>query len=292
MSIADVKYKELLSKILEEGVWDSSGNVRPVYKDGTPAYSKSIFGKQVKFKKGEVPVITSKKTPVQSSINEVVHAFFRLKTNDIKVFEELGIGYWGEWKLNDNSLGESYGRQLAKQKEWVLIDKETGLKQRLNQVDTLLHRLEHDPFSRRIMTNYWRPDDVADKALQECVYGTQFNVRPSKDSNKLQLDMILIQRSADMLLGIPSNWAGYYALQCALANLFDYEVGTFTHQMGNVHLYDNQIELVEELLEEPEYEQPDIYVNPNTTNFYNYGVEDIKYINYKHGKSFRSEVAI
>lgn len=292
MSVADKRYKTLIRQVLNSGVWDKSGHVRPVYSDGTPAYSKSIFGVQMQFDKGEIPVITSKQVPLQSSINEVVHAFFRLKTGDLKTFRKLGIGYWEEWALEDDTLGFSYGEQLAKQKEWMTTDRESGLKQRLDQVDALLHRLEHDPFSRRIMFSYWNPQDVSSKALQECAWAGQFNVRPSKESDKLQLDMVLIQRSVDTLLGLPSNWAGYYALQCALANLFNYEVGTFTHQMGNVHLYDNQIELAKELLDEPEFEQPDIYVNPNIKNFYDYTVDDIKYINYKHGKKFRSEVAI
>lgn len=285
MAQADKKYKNLINKILEEGVWDTDGNVRPVYADGTPAHSKSVFGEQVKFEKGEIPVVTSKKTPVQSSINEVVHAFFRMKTNKVSDFEELNIGYWGEWRLPDNTIGESYSAQLAKQKEWILTD-DSGLKQRLDQVDSILHKLKHDPYSRRIMFSYWNANDVHEKALQECAWSGQFNVRGN------QLDFLLIQRSVDTILGLPSNWAGYYALQCALANLFDYEVGTFTHQLGNVHLYDNQIELAKELINEPEFEQPEIWVNPDIKNFYDYTVEDIKYINYKHGKSFRSEVAI
>lgn len=156
----------------------------------------------------------------------------------------------------------------------------------MDQVDNILYRLKNDPYSRRIMFAYWNPNDVILKPLQECAWAGQFNVRNNK------LDFLLIQRSVDTLLGLPSNWAGYYALQCALANIFEYEVGTFTHQMGNVHLYDNQIELAKELLEQPEYKQPDIYVNSDIKNFYDYRLGDIKYLNYNHGKSFRSEVAI
>lgn len=279
MSIADIRYKQLLIEVLDKGEWDIDGNVRPVYQDGTPAYSKSIFGVQVKFEKGEVPIITSKKTPVISSINEVVHAFFRLKTTDIDTFHKLGIKYWDEWKQDDNTLGRSYAYQLTNQYEYI-----NGRK--LDQVDTILYKLKHDPYSRRIMFSYWNPNDVHEKALQECAWAGQFNVRGNR------LDFILIQRSVDLLHGLPSNWVGYYALQCALANVFGYEVGTFTHQMGNVHLYENQIELAKELIESPEYEQPEIWVNPNVKNFYDYGLDDIKVLNYKHGKSFRTDVAI
>lgn len=286
MSIADKRYKELLQKILDKGEWDKDGKVRPVYKNGKPAYSKSIFGEQVKFEQGEIPIITSKQTPVQSSINEVVHAFFRLKTTSVDDFENLGVKYWREWADSDNTVGRSYAHQLATQTEWMLTNPKTGLKQRLDQVDAILHRLEHDPYSRRILFSYWKPEDVHKKSLQECAWAGQFNVRNNR------LDFILVQRSIDSLLGLPSNWAGYYGLQCTFANLFGYEVGTFTHQMGNVHLYDNQIELAKELIEAPEYEQPSIWVNPEIDNFYDYGIDDIKIVNYKHGKSFRSEVAI
>lgn len=290
MSVADKKYKKLLKKTLEQGVWDKNGDVRPVYKNGEPAYSKSIFGEQVKFEKGDLPIITSKHVPVQSSINEVVHAFFRLKTNSVEDFKELGIGYWKDWELPDGTIGESYGKQLAKQKESLFVEGRL-FPLVLDQVDNILYNLKHNPYSRRIMFSYWNPRDVRKKSLQECAWSGQFNVRPNKEG-KLQLDFLLIQRSVDLLLGLPSNWVGYYALQCAFANLFNYEVGTFTHQMGNVHLYDNQVKLAEQLLDEPEYEQPKLWVNPNVKNFYDYTVDDIKVIDYKHGEKFRSEVAI
>ncbi|WP_368900706.1 thymidylate synthase [Oceanobacillus oncorhynchi] len=279
MSIADVKYKELIRNILENGEWDDDGEVRPVYSNGKPAHSKSIFGVQVKFEPGEVPVVTSKKTPVQSSINEVVHAFFRLKTNKMQDFRDLGIGYWEEWKDENDSLGRSYGYQLANQKE--LIDGRY-----LDQVDAILYRLQHDRNSRRIMFSYWNPNEVHQKSLQECCWAGQFNVR------KGRLDFLLNQRSADLLHGIPSNWAGYFALQCTLAQLLDFEIGTFTHQIGNLHLYSNQIDLAKQILDEPEFEQPDIYINDDVDNFCDYEVNDIKYVNYKHGKSFRTDVAI
>ena len=47
MSIADNKYKELILDIYNNGTWDSGANVRGKYADGTPAYCKSVFGKQI-----------------------------------------------------------------------------------------------------------------------------------------------------------------------------------------------------------------------------------------------------
>ena len=56
MSIADIKYKQLITDIYENGDWDISTNVRAKYADGTPAYSKSVFGRQVVFEEDELPV--------------------------------------------------------------------------------------------------------------------------------------------------------------------------------------------------------------------------------------------
>ena len=81
MAVADIKYKELIRKIMKEGVWDKDQGVdiRPKYKDGTPAYSKKIFGHQVTFEKGEVPIVTSSKVFTKTAIKEMllfwVHQF-------------------------------------------------------------------------------------------------------------------------------------------------------------------------------------------------------------------------
>lgn len=285
---SDVIYRNIISKILSNGVSDSVGEVRPKYADGTPAHSLSIFGYQAEFEPGELPIITLKKTPVQSSINEVVHAFFIQKTSNVKDFEELGIGYWGEWAKDNGSIGLSYGRQLARQTERFEID---GHLYELDQVNAITHRLKNDPFSRRIMFSYWNPKEVHHKSLQECAYTGQFNVRPDENGD-LQLDFLLVQRSVDVLLGLPSNWAGYYALQCAMASAYGFKVGRFVHQMGNVHLYDNQLDMARELIANDSKELPEIYVNPEVKEFMDFKVGDIKYQNYKSAGSYRTNPAI
>ena len=74
MSVADKKYKELIKEIAINGVWDGDGNVLPHtrYSDGDVAYSKSVFGVQVKFEQGEIPILTSKKVCTTTAINEMI----------------------------------------------------------------------------------------------------------------------------------------------------------------------------------------------------------------------------
>ena len=72
MSIADIKYKELIKDIYENGSWDSDKEVRAKYADGTPAYCKSVFGKQIIFEEDELPLLTCKKVFTKTAIKEMI----------------------------------------------------------------------------------------------------------------------------------------------------------------------------------------------------------------------------
>ena len=276
MSIADKKYKELIKEIVINGVLDKGDNTLPRtrYVDGEVAYSKSIFGVQVKFEQGEIPLLTSKKVFTTTAINEMICIWVK-RTNVVKDFQDMKVNVWNEWEMPDGSLGSSYAYQLNK-----INDKG------MNQVDQLLHDIKHSPLSRRLMTCYWDFENAHNKALQECAWFTQWNVRNG------YLDLLLGQRSGDLGLGICFNWFQYYVLQMLIAKVNGLQVGTFTHQIGNLHYYDRHEDVLLEQLNLPEYEQPKIYIKDNVTNFYDFTSDGVVIENYKHGKYLPMEVAI
>ena len=55
-------------------------------------------------------------------------------------------------------------------------------------------------------------------------------------------------RSNDMVLGFPSDVAGFALLQCILAQKLGVTAGVYSHSISNAHVYDNQITAVEEML--------------------------------------------
>jgi len=55
----------------------------------------------------------------------------------------------------------------------------------------------------------------------------------------------LYQRSCDMGLGVPFNIASYALLTHMLAHVCDLEAGTFTHTMGDAHVYLDHVEALE-----------------------------------------------
>lgn len=276
MSIADKKYKELILDIYQNGTWDSDKEVRGKYADGTPAYSKSVFGKQIVFEEDEVPLVTCKQVYYKSGIKEL-DLFWIQQTTKREAFEKIGLKFWDEWILNEgpykDTLGTSYAHQMSRNGR--------------NQVKELLYNLKHNPASKRHLVSFWNYEEVQDKALQECCWAFQFHVRADR------LDFLLIQRSCDLPLGLPTNWNTYRALQLLVAQCTGYKPGRFIHQIGNLHYYDRHEEDILKVIDLEEFEQPELVLDTTKgTDFFSYTYDDFKLNNYKHGPYIPFEIAI
>ena len=121
MSIADIKYKELIKDIYENGSWDSDKEVRAKYADGTPAYCKSVFGKQIIFEEDELPLLTCKKVFTKTAIKEMILFWIKqsIKKED---FEQINCNVWNEWFFEDNTLGKSYAYQFESYSDKSIIE--------------------------------------------------------------------------------------------------------------------------------------------------------------------------
>lgn len=281
MSRIDEIYRELVFQIVEEGEWNRGQEVRARYKDGTPAYTKSIFGFQYKISPSDgLPLLTSRRIPIKAPFNEMM-AFFRDKTNRVEDFHALGIRYWDDWVKPDGTIGKSYGYQIKNQ-TYQMSDGRV-----LDQMDYVLDQLQHNPASRRIMTSFWRPEDVHEKALQECAFETMWEVRNKK------LYLHLFSRSCDVALGFPSNVYQYAMLQRVVATVLGYEVGDFAHSLVDVHIYDRHLEqLVHQVTQHPTFEAPAVFIQPKTYNFYDISWDDVEILNYQHGPELKYEIAV
>lgn len=111
MSKADLQYKSIIEDINKNGVWDKGDNVRTVYADGSPAYTKSVFGRQVIFEEGEIPLLTSKHVGWKTAFKEM-YMFWIRQTVKKEDFEKENITIWDEWFLENNTLGKSYAYQF------------------------------------------------------------------------------------------------------------------------------------------------------------------------------------
>lgn len=255
---ADKYYIENLKEISKNGYYDE--NPRPKYKDGTPAYTKFISQVCEKYdiSKGEFPIPTLRNTAIKTGIKEILW-IYQKQTNSLEVAHEMGIKWWDEWNIGDNTIGHRYGDTVNRYK---LIDK-------------TLEGLKKDPFGRRHIINLYQYEDLNETTgLYPCAYETIWTVR--KVDGKLYLDLTLIQRSQDYLVASHINKIQYTALQMMFAGHLGYEVGIFCHFVQNLHIYDRHFDAVVELLsKKPLDVQPTIKLKENK-NFYDYTIDDFE----------------
>jgi thymidylate synthase len=301
MSQADIQYNAIIKDILENGKWDKGTMAK--WSDGTPAHAKSVLNKQMKFDNGkEIPILTSKRVPLKDPIIELFW-IWQKKSNVVQELRDMGCTVWDEWELPDGTVGKSYGWQLRSKFRKVkpndtllqMIDNgelSDNVKQNaegfylLDQVDYLLYMLKANPYSRRIKTTLWCVEDLDDMALPPCVYETHWQLWDDK------LHLTVSIRSNDMGLGNPYNVYQYSILHRLIAQVTGHKVGTICFNIDNAHVYDRHIEALKEQIQKPIHDAPEVQINPNVKSFYDFTLDDIKVINYKHSGAIRLEVAI
>jgi len=260
MNKADKYYIQNLQKIMSEGSWDE--NPRPKYSDGEPSHSRFITAvfEEYDIAKEEFPIPTLRNTAIKTGIKEVLW-IYQKQTSSLKVAREMGINWWEEWNIGDDTIGQRYGATIAK---YDLMNK-------------LLNGLMDDPFGRRHIISMFQYQDLNEtKGLYPCAYETLWSVR--RDGEDLILDMTLIQRSSDYIVANHINKTQYTALLMMVAGHCRYKVGKFKHLVQNLHIYDRHFDAVNELLsKDPLDIQPKLVLKENK-NFYDYTIDDFEIV--------------
>lgn len=277
MTQADEQFIKTCKEIIKNGYSSKGTHVRTRWDDGEEANYFSIVGVQNKYDVGkEFPMITLRNNTktYKNAIDEILW-IWQKKSNKIS---ELHSHIWDQWANEEGTIGKAYGYQLGKKYEFKTKE---GIKV-MDQVDYVLYLLKHDQSSRRIMTNLFNHEELKDMELEPCAYGTQWLVKEGK------LHLILNQRSQDMLTANGWNLMQYAALQYMFAQVSGLEVGTLTHNIGDCHIYDRHIPLVEKLLEaEPMDVTPKLVIKNPTKDFYEFKVEDFEVEGYDYNKDVK-----
>lgn len=287
MTQADSQYKEIVSEIIKSEYSDEGENVRTIWADGTPAHTKSIIGKTMRFDNSEIPILTTKFVAWKTAIKELLW-IWQKKSNVVQDLRNVGVNIWNEWEQSDGTIGKAYGYQLGKKNRFHIIknnlNQNIGI--RLDQVDHLLLELKNNPSSRRHITTLWNLDDLDEMSLTPCVYETQWHVK----NNKLHLEVRC--RSNDMALGNPFNVFQYNVLQRMIAQVTGYELGEYLFHIGDAHIYTRHIEPLKEQIERSSFEAPRLWINPEIKDFYNFTIDDFRLEDYQYGEKIKMEVAI
>jgi thymidylate synthase len=62
------------------------------------------------------------------------------------------------------------------------------------------------------------------------------------------------------------------------------ELGFLNHYVNNLHIYDRHIDIMKEVLNNPEFPAPELWINPEVKNLEDFTVDDFKLINYQSTK--------
>ena len=271
---ADKYMVDMIHQIKEEGYKDI--NPRPKYADGTPAHTISVNHTFRKYdlSKGEFPICTLRPQAWKTGIREIF-TIYQKPTNNIAEMHDMGVTWWDEWDIGDGTIGQRYGATVS----------------RYNLINNLIEDIKNDPYGRRKVVSLWQETDLHETAgLAPCAFLTIWNVRQGEQTD--YLDMILVQRSGDMLTasgpgGI--NEIQYAALLTMIAVHTGYTPGVFSHVVANEQIYDRHMEAADELLiragipysPDKIYPIPYLYLDTiRTVNFYEMTIDDFKMINY------------
>ena len=262
MSYADKIFKEMCRDILENGTSTEGEKVRPHWEDGTKAYTIKKFGVVNRYDiRKEFPAITIRKTALKSAMDEILWIYQR-KSNNI---HDLKPHIWDSWADESGSIGTAYG--------YVVGEKFLYKGEEIDQMDYVLKQLKENPYSRRILTNLYQFHDLATGHLDPCCYSATYNV--TKEGDDLVLNMVLNQRSQDVLAANNWNVAQYAILLMMVAQVNHMIPGELIHVIADAHIYDRHVDIIKELLDRPEHPAPKVWLNPEVTDFYSFTTDDL-----------------
>jgi thymidylate synthase len=262
------QYLDLLNNVLE------SGNLKG---DRTGTGTKSIFGYQMRFNLQEgFPLVTTKKLHLRSIIHELL--WFLQGNTNIDYLHQNKVTIWDEWADEKGDLGPVYGKQW---RAWETKDEKV-----VDQISELIEQIKTNPNSRRLLVNAWNVGEINNMALPPCHILFQFYVANGK------LSCQLYQRSADIFLGVPFNIASYAILTHMIAQVCNLEVGDFVHTIGDAHLYTNHFDQARLQLSRSPYPLPELKLNKEIKNIFDFRFEDIEIINYQSHPTIKAPIAI
>lgn len=256
--------------------------------DRTGVGTRSVFGYQMRFdlRKG-FPAVTTKKLAWRAVVSELLW-FMEGSTDERRLCEILygsrdselktiwtanaQADYWKEKVAFEGDCGKIYGYQ------WRNFNG-------VDQLANLIEGIKKEPHSRRHIISAWNPSDLAEMVLPPCHTMCQFYV-----SNG-ELSCQLYQRSCDLFLGAAFNIASYSLLIHIIARECGLKVGEFVHTIGDMHVYKNHFDAVNEQLNREEYELPEL-VFPENKKWDEYVLDDFVLEGYQCHPPIKAPMAV
>ena len=189
-----------------------------------------------------------------------------------------------QFSVRYGELGPIYGAQW---RSW-------GTYYGIDQIAELIKQIKTNPDSRRLLVTAWDPSVIDEMVLPPCHYGYQVYTRelsleervryyettfgrlhfipPSPNALDARniptraISLMYNTRSQDVPLGTPFNIASYALLLEILGKMVNMVPDELISNMGDCHIYLNQIDGIKEQLEREPYKLPKLNID-DSVNF-------------------------
>ncbi len=278
-------YIDLIKDILGNGV------DKP---DRTGVGSRAVFGRMLRWDLAQgFPLQTTRIVPLRIAFEETMF-FLRGETNT-KLLEAKNINIWkgntsrefldkrGLTYLPIGDMGKGYGYQW---RHWEGVNPDYMAEPlETDQIAELLDGIKKDPYGRRHVVTGWNPGQLHEMALPPCHMLHMYSVEGDFTVNEGKLNNCFVMRSNDVPFGLPFNIASYALINHIFAQHLGLISGELVYFGWDVHIYQNQMDMVTEILDREPYPLPLLVINKDLTKFEDILAlqwEDIELIGYEH----------
>ncbi|GAA4116584.1 thymidylate synthase [Aminobacter aganoensis] len=294
----EFQYLDLMSHILEKG---------DKRIDRTGVGTLSTFGAMLRFdlSDGTVPILTTKKVYWKLAVKEML--WFLTGETNIRPLLQEKVRIWTDWPLAKyrKETGESISQQDFEQrivedqafalkwgelgpvygKQWRRWQDANGVEH--DQIASVIETLKTNPSSRRMLFHGWNVPEIGQMALPPCHMVYQFHVTSAG-----RLNMLIFQRSCDLLLGAPFNCIGGAALQAMVAQQVGLQLGDLVWMGGDIHLYLNHLDQAREQMTREPRPFPTLKLLRKPDSIDGYRIEDFEVSGYDPYPPILADVAV
>lgn len=270
----DDQYQKLMEELLGGHKKVTIHSSLPENENSDHKYCLELSGRMLRYPLSNgVPLLPIRdlSASFKGAVGEIVAFINGARTlADLKRFGCPEI-FWGRWVtadkcknfgLPEGDLGDgSYGA--------VLTATPMPNGKTFDQVDALIRQMKRMPNLRtHVITTWYPPYDLSDKeqdAPRKVVVApchgnmVMFNVFPETN----EMDMVHVQRSADVPVGLPLNLIEWTAFGMMVSYMTGIKLRDYIHMLPNPQIYDIQIPQIKELLTRGPRKLPTVHLRPN-----------------------------
>lgn len=204
------------------------------------------------------PLVSARKTAWRSAIREF--EWFMSGSSNIYDLHPSVRKWWEPWADRGGDVLHNYSWQF---RSFVSYDDDGPVG--FDQIEAFVDGILTKPHSARHVITTWNPAEMYSPLtkITNC-HGSLIQAFVHDGV----LDLCMVQRSADLICGVPHNWVQYWAFLLWVCHRTGNKPGTFIWDGGDVHIYGAHREMARKILAQHELPPtPQLVYTPTSDEF-------------------------